>query len=76
MKSKRKERKMLVCHKNELWDLNIPLILFESFKRDNQSRPVEILEHNSSSYKKKQRVDVRDVEDYSYVRNMVALGKM
>lgn len=66
---------MLVLYDNGLWDLNIPFILFDSFKRNHEEKEVEITEHTNSSYKRQKKVSVQEIEDYSIVRNLVALGR-
>jgi hypothetical protein len=65
---------MIVLYQNELYDLDMPFALFESFKSMSKKMPVEIIEKTQSSYKMKKEVFISDLEDYSVARNRAALS--
>jgi len=65
---------MIVLHKNDLWELNMPYLLFESLKRSSKNYEVELLQLNDSTYKKQIKVSIDEVEDYSVARNLQALA--
>jgi hypothetical protein len=66
---------MIVLWKNGFYQLEMPYLLFESWKRTEPNREVEILELTASNYKELKKVEVREVEDWSIVRNLQALGR-
>lgn len=64
---------MIVLHKNGLYQLSMPFLLFESLKRTNPDNEVELEELTQSTYKKQVTAPLRDIEDYSIARNLEAL---
>lgn len=66
---------MLVLWKNNLYQLEMPFLLFESWKEHHKERTVEILQLTDSSYKKQEIVKIEELEDWSVARNLQALGR-
>jgi len=65
---------MTVLHNNQLFSLDMPFTLYESFKRNNPTLEIEILTLSSSTYQEKKIVPIKDVEDWSIARNLQALA--
>ena len=66
---------MVVLYKNQLFSLDMTYFLFQSIKRSDPDYEVELFSLVDSTYKKLDRVAVRDVEDWSVARNLQALGQ-
>ena len=66
---------MIVLYKNEMFQLDMPYRLFESWKENSPQQEVEILQLTSSSYRRQEKVEVRFLEDWSVARNLQALGR-
>lgn len=64
---------MIVLHKNELYQLEMPYLLFESFKNSHENHEVELLQLTNSTYKKQIKAPISEVEDWSIARNLQAL---
>jgi hypothetical protein len=64
---------MIVLYKNDLFELNMPFLLFESLKKSRSHSSVTILQVTQSTYKKELTVEINECEDYSIVRNLEAL---
>lgn len=64
---------MLVLYDNQMWNLDMPYLLFESFKRSLSNKLVTLEEATQSSYKRQVTVPITKVEDYSIARNENAL---
>lgn len=64
---------LLVLYQNDLYDLDMPYLLFESFKSNRSLDEVELIQHNNSTYKRKVTAPLSEVEDYSKARNQQAL---
>lgn len=65
---------MIVIYKNELYQLDMSFMLFESLKRCNHNHQIEIEQLTSSTYKKHETVSISECEDYSIARNLQALA--
>ena len=65
---------MIVIYKNGLYHCDMDWLLFYNLNRVTPFLEVEIYRINDSSYKELKKVPIREVEDYSVVRNLVALG--
>lgn len=66
---------MTVMYKNKLYSLNMTYFLFQSLQKSNPDYEVELLSICDSSYKEKTKVKMQDLEDWSVIRNLNALGK-
>lgn len=64
---------MIVLHKNHLYDLDMPFLLYQSFKKSSPDVEVKLIQRTTSTYKKQLSVALREVEDYSIARNLQAL---
>lgn len=64
---------MIVLHKNEMYQLDMSFLLFESLKKNPHNHEVEITQLTASTYKKQVTVPISEVEDYSVARNLQAL---
>jgi hypothetical protein len=53
----------------------MPYRLFQSLKEAGSHLKVKILELTESSYKEEKEVPINDLEDWSVVRNLAALGR-
>lgn len=61
---------MVVLYKNEMYELAMPYLLFESWKRTSPTREVKLLQLTTSTYKKEVVTSINEVEDYSIARNL------
>jgi hypothetical protein len=68
-------KKMVVLWKNELYQLEMPYRLFESWKLNSPQRVVEILQLTDSTYRQLKKAKVGDLQDWSVERNLQALGR-
>ena len=66
---------MVVLWKNELYQLEMPYRLFESWKLNSPQRVVEILQLTDSTYRQLKKAKVGDLQDWSVERNLQALGR-
>ena len=64
---------MIVFYKNEMYQLEMPYLLFESLKRTSPDSNVDLEELTQSTYKKQVVAPLKEVEDYSIARNLQAL---
>jgi len=64
---------MKVLYDNQLWELDMPFLLFQSIKMTSSNKLVTLDEVTQSSYKKQVLAPISMVEDYSVARNMNAL---
>jgi len=65
---------MTVLYNNELFQLDMPYMLFQSWKLNSPQREVEILQLTSSTYRRQEKVAINFLEDWSVERNLQALG--
>ena len=65
---------MIVLHKNEMYSLEMPFQLFQGMKDSDPDYEVELLQLTQSSYKRKTKAKLQEVEDYSVARNRQALS--
>jgi len=58
-----------------MYQVEMPYRLFESLKRKSSNHQVEILELTQSTYKKQEKVNLCELEDWSIARNIEALRR-
>lgn len=66
---------MTVIYKNQLYGLDFDYQLFQNLKSTNPFMTVKISSLNDSTYSKEEEVELHDLEDWSVVRNINALGR-
>lgn len=64
---------MIVSYDHQLYELDMPFMLFESYKKLKPEFLVNATELTQSSYKKILTVQIQYLEDYSIERNTLAL---
>jgi hypothetical protein len=67
---------MVVLWKNKLWKLEMPYMLFQSLQKTSPQTIVKIEELTPSMYKEEKKVPINELEDWSVVRNLCALGRL
>lgn len=65
---------MIVLHKNQMYHLDLPFLLFDSLKRTSPDSEVEIEQLTNSTYKELKKAPLKEIEDYSIARNLQALN--
>jgi hypothetical protein len=65
---------MVVLYGNEKFELEMSFRLFENLKQTCPNKEVSVTEVTGSTYKRLKIVKIRDLEDYSKVRNGMALA--
>jgi hypothetical protein len=64
---------MIVIYDCQLYELNMPWMLFQSYKEKHPDFVVELVELTESCYKKILHIEIKYVEDHSIERNLLAL---
>ena len=65
---------MIVIFDYQLYELDLPFLIFESYKKKKPDFVVELVEITQSCYKKILHAYIKDIEDYSLYRNLQALN--
>ena len=66
---------MIALYKNQLFELEMPWRLFQSLKKSSPDSEVKLLKLTDSSYKEQVSAPLGEVDDWTIVRNMSALGR-
>jgi len=66
---------MIALYKNQLFELDMPWRLFQSLKKTSPDSEVKLLQLTDSSYKEQVSASLGEIDDWSIVRNMSALGR-
>lgn len=64
---------MIVLYDSQLYELNMPYQLFETYKEKHPNFVLELVEITQSCYKKILKIQIQFVEDFSVARNLQAL---
>jgi len=66
---------MIVLWNNKLWNLDMSYDLFKNLQQESPLAEVKIEELTPSMYKQEKRVPISELNDWSVVRNLSALGR-
>lgn len=66
---------MTVIYHNKLFNLDYDYQLFQNLKKTNPDLKVKVSSLSDSTYTYEEEIPLKEVEDWSVVRNLQALGR-